>query len=146
MNYENDFSSNLTPPAKDGIGYLVVRVTTAKYAIPLQGATVSIYDNEDNNRILYNLMTNSVGSTDRVEIPTVPASASQTPGNAKPFSTVNIEVSYSGYRPMQFISVPIFDTVLAVQRADMIPGFENGQNYIYDFRESEALEVPENNL
>ncbi len=146
MNNINNYASNSTVYEKTGRGELIVKVTTGKYAIPIQGANVAIYDNEKSHSILFNLSTNSVGSTERIEIPTLPYEASQNPGGINPFSTVNIDVTKSGYTRMQFISVPIFDGVLSVQRADLVPQSENGENYIYDFKESEALEIPDNGL
>ncbi len=146
MNYNNAFSPDSNVFIKSGSGELIVKVTTGKYAIPISDASVSIYDNEDDHAILYNLQTNSSGATEKVSIATIPYAASQSPGGMNPFSTVNIDVTKTGYTRMQFISVPIFDGVLSVQRADLVPASENGENYIYDFTESEALEIPENNL
>ncbi len=130
----------------NGIGYLTVKVSTAGESLPIEGARVTVYDNENENRLLYTLVSDASGLTDKVSIPTVSASESQTPSNQKPYSTVNIEVIFSGYSPVRFQNVPIFDNILSVQRASMVPLSENGENFIYDFNEWSNYPVAPNNL
>jgi hypothetical protein len=141
----DNMQSNVNDASLTGIGYLIVKVSTAAEAIPIEAARVSIFDNEDSNKILYSLLTDSAGLTEQVSIPTVSASESQAPGNNKPYATVNVEVAFSGYSPVRFSNVPIFDNIVSVQRANMVPLSENGENYIYDFNEwSNYLTTPNN--
>ena len=130
MNPEN----NNTPkpsPTPQGEGGLVVRVTTARGAIPLEGAQVNIrnYAKEGEGRgdVLYALVSGSDGKTDLVRLPTVARSDSLSPGNGTPFLTYNVEVFLEGYYSQRYINVPIFDGIIAVQPADMIPLPENGR-------------------
>ena len=147
MNISSNYTqANTTDTDLNGMGFLIVKASTADEAIPLEADRVTIYDNENANKLLYSLLTDSAGLTDRVSIPTVSASESQNPNNSKPFTTVNIEVIFSGYTPVRFSNVPIFDKILSVQRANMIPLAENGENYIYDFNEWSDYPVAPNNL
>lgn len=132
--------------SENGEGYLEVKVSTAKEAIPLGNARVTVYDNENNNAILYSITTDSAGLTERVKIKTVSASASQAPSEGKPYKTVNVEVLASGYTPVHFLNLPIFDNILSVQRANMVPISESGSNLVYDFNEISNYPVFPNNL
>lgn len=147
MNNNNDYIlPENEATTHNGIGYLIVKASTASESIPIAGARVTIYDNENDNAILYSLITDSSGLSERVSIPTASSTESQAPGNSKPFSTVNIEVIFSGYSPVRFLNVPIFDGILSVQRTNMVPLSENGENFIFDFNEWSNYPVAPNNL
>ena len=142
----NNNTESMLNEALNGVGYLTVKASTAKESVPIAGARVAIYDNESKGTLLYSLITDVSGLTERVSIPTVSARESQAPGNPKPYNTVNIEVAFSGYTPVRFQNVPIFDGVLSVQRASMIPQSENGENFIFDFDEWSNYPVAPNEL
>ena len=118
-------------PTPMGEGGLVVRVTTARGAIPLEGAQVNvrnyIKEGEGRGDVLYSLVTGRDGKTEIVRLPTVARSASLSPGNGTPFLSYNVEVFLEGYYSQRYINVPIFDGIIAVQPADMIPLPENGR-------------------
>ena len=81
-----------------GTGYLVVQVTTASSAIPLEGAFVTVsYDTENENDVIYELRTDRDGKTARVPLPAPSRSTSQQPENSRPFSTYTVSVSLLGY-------------------------------------------------
>ena len=147
MNIEVKYTqANTAEASPGGLGFLVVKASTADEAVPIEAARVTVYDNENGNKILYSLLTDSAGLTDQVSIPTVSSSESQNPNNPKPYTTVNVEVIFSGYTPVRFLNVPIFDRILSVQRAHMIPQSDNGENFIYDFNEWSNYPVAPNNL
>lgn len=103
-------------------GDLIVKVSTARGAIPLENAAVSIRSNSSSDGgILYSLSTNSDGQTPRISLPTVPKSASIAPGNPTPYATYSIDVFQEGYVPLWIPSVPIFDSILSIQPAIMVP-------------------------
>lgn len=130
-------------PDMSGTGYLIVRVTTASGAIPLEDALVTIREyNQDNNDIVTVQKTNSSGLTERVALPAPPKFLSLGSGRGKAYSTYYIEVQKENYIPQHYINVPIFDGITAMQNADMIPYPENGQTdrynpYTNNFYESE---------
>ncbi len=124
---QNGSQSN---PSLTGMGYVIVNVTTARGAIPLEGAVVRIFNYEnggENGALVVTQKTNSSGRTERIPLPAPPRSASQTPGNGKSYSTYNIDAQYDGYYNQYYINVPIFDGVTAIQNVDLVPVAENGR-------------------
>ena len=104
------------------VGYLTVTVSTARGAIPLEGATVNIRnDSIENSELLYSLISDRDGRTPKVSLDTPPLSNSDTPGGDTAFSTYNIDVFKNGYTPLFFHNVPIFPGVHSIQPAVMIP-------------------------
>ena len=129
----------------DSLGYLIVKVSTARGAIPLEGASVNIRGGEANNAsILYSLRTNRDGQTERISLPTPARSESQTPSNVAPYSLYSIDVFKEGYVPLSFQKVPVFPTVVSIQPAVMVPAsafdrdsaHRNSPTVISDFPDS----------
>lgn len=122
------------PPAagQTGIGYLIVRVSTARGAIPLSGACVDIRsldadtDAAVRGDIVASLITGRDGSTVRVPLSTAPAAASETPGVRQPFARYSAEVAMKGYRRQTYIGIPVFDGITSIQQAILIPLPEDG--------------------
>ena len=115
----------------DSVGYLVVHVTTARGAIPLEGAAVHIRSNEDADTtpradILYATTTNRDGNTERIPLAAPPRESSMSPSEVPPFSTYHLEVRREGYGMQSFIALPIFSGITAVQPVDLIPLSEDG--------------------
>ena len=128
---------NEAPPPTSGVGYVIVNVTTARGAIPLEGALVRIFDyGEDGNNgsLVVSTKTDSSGRTERLPLPAPPRSASLSPGNGKSYRTYNIDAQYDGYYNQYYINVPIFDGVTALQGVDLVPIAENGRDITYDSR------------
>ncbi len=124
-----------TPPPQapqmndTGMGGVVVRVTTASGAIPLEDALVTVreYRTGSGGDIVATLRTNSSGLTEKISLPAPPRSMSLSPGNGKSYSSYLIQVDKDGYNMQQYINVPVFDGVIAVQNADLVPLPENGE-------------------
>ena len=114
-----------------GTGYLIVRVTTASGAIPLEGAQVGIREyspeNEGGGKFVAALVSGPDGNTEVISRPTHPKSESLVAGNAIPYSTYVAEVRLEGYSDQTFIGIPIFDGIVAIQPVNMIPLPENGK-------------------
>ena len=118
--------------ANAGYGYVIVRVTTARGAIPLENATVTVhsYDPEfESGRgdIISVHKTDPSGLTDRFPLPAPPRELSMSPGNGKSYETYNLSVTKPGYYQQYYASVPVFEGITAIQNADMIPLPDNGQ-------------------
>ena len=112
------------PPAFSGgeNGYLTVKVSTARGAIPLEGATVNIRGNEaDISSVIYSLRSDRDGKIPRVSLSTPPAKESASPQASAPYATYNIDVFKDGYTPLFFHNVPVFSGVTSVQPAVMVP-------------------------
>ena len=111
---------------------MIVRVTTARGAIPLEDATVTVsnYDPEfENGRgdTIAVYTTNSSGLTEKFALPAPPRALSMSPGNGKSYQTYNISVAKDGYYQQYYINAPVFEGITAIQNADMIPLSDNGQ-------------------
>ncbi len=105
-----------------GSGYLVVKVSTARGAIPLEGASVSIRGaSADNSDIIYSLLTNRDGSTSPALLPTPAKLLSQSPGNLQPYSLYSVDVFKEGYGDLSIVNVAVFDSITSIQPAVMIP-------------------------
>ena len=117
---------NPSSNATDSVGYLIVKVTTARGAIPLADASVLIRGGEkENSDVIFSLRTNRDGQTPRLTLPTPPRSASESPNGGVPYATYNVEVAKEGYLPLSFPNVPIFPSILSIQPAVMIPAPES---------------------
>lgn len=119
-----------------GEGYLVVRVSTARGAIPIEGAEVIIRKSDLNDSdIIYSLISSNAGLTPYITLPAPPKSLSRSPNNPKPFATYNIEVRADGYSMQYYNEVPVFDGITSYQNAILVPLPDNvnTDNYTYDF-------------
>lgn len=116
------------------LGYLIVKVSTASGAVPVENVTVVLQGNdEDNGNVFYSLTTNSDGITEKITLPAPNGSLSSAPNPAsRPYSTYNIDVYKEGYYPQHYNNVPIFSGITAVQNARIIPTSEfDAQNPYY---------------
>jgi len=132
MNSASQPQSSAPPAPLSGEGYLTVRVSTARGAIPLEGAQVEVRSNPldltvGRGDVIASLTTGSDGTTERLALPAPPRSQSMRPGEVPPFSTYTVEVFLEGYTSQTYQNVPIFDGVLAIQPAILIPLPENGR-------------------
>ena len=112
-----------TPSERQGeVGYLIVRVSTALGAIPLQNATVNIRPGSaDTSGVLYTLLSDKDGITPKVALPAPPRELSEHPGESVPFSSWNVDVYKEGYVPVSFQSIPVYSSVVSVQPAVLVP-------------------------
>lgn len=104
-------------------GYLIVKVSTANGAIPIENASVIVQGKDENNQnVLLSLLTDRDGLTPRITLPAPPKELSEAPSpSSKPYSVYNIDVFKEGYYPQHYNGVPIFQNVTAVQNAHIIP-------------------------
>ena len=113
-------------------GYLIVHVTTARGAIPLEGVRVQIRDypqaeTAGRGDVIATLISGRDGNTPPLSLPAPPRANSQQPSNKKPYEPYHIEVSLEGFFKQSYANVPIFDGIAAIQPADLIPLPENGR-------------------
>lgn len=104
----------------DHCGLLAVNVTTAKGALPIAGAHISVTD--ENGAIMAFLTTDISGKTHAISLPTPPESLSENPENTlKPYAAYNVLVTAEGFYPVEVLKIPIFDTVQSIQPIDLVP-------------------------
>lgn len=106
-------------------GSLIVNVTTADGIVPIEGASVAVSISDGGDLTPYsNLTTDSSGRTEKITIPTPPRAASQTPDGTdgtKPYSTIVIEASKSGFYSNRYVNALVFPDILTIQNVHMIP-------------------------
>ena len=118
-------------PSTDGQGYLIVHVTTARGAIPIEGAQVIVRNYleppaGDRGDTVATLVSGMGGNTVRLPLSAPPRISSTKPSNGKPYASYVVEVRREGYYDQIYSGVPIFDGITAIQPADLIPLPENG--------------------
>lgn len=131
-----------------GTGYLILHVTTARGAIPLEGARALIRTylpttSPDRADVIATLISGRDGNTPRLSLPAPPRANSQRPGNQPPYASYLAEIRLEGFFDQSYAGIPIFDGVTAIQPVEMIPLPENGQSDSHTpdgirFYESEA--------
>lgn len=120
------------------IGYLIVKVSTARGAIPLENATVSVRGAPaQDSGIIYSLETDASGLTPRLALKTPPRELSLSPDNATPYSLWNIDVFCKGFSTAHYTGVPIYGGITSVQNAELIP-LPEGFLPLESFNESSA--------
>ncbi|MBR5152342.1 MAG: carboxypeptidase regulatory-like domain-containing protein [Clostridia bacterium] len=125
-----------TTADREGMGTLQVTVTLARGAIPVEGATVTVYEAGENGRELKRLWTDQSGNTEFLPLPAPALSLSQTPDEASSsYSSYTIRVTQPGFYPELRLNVPVFDGVTSIQPIGLIPlseGQVNPQELVVD--------------
>lgn len=114
------------------VGYLVVRVSTAGGAIPIENAVVIVRGYDVDSEVFHSLTTDRSGLTERLEL-SAPSQALTLSPEVKesPFTPYSIDVYCEGYYPQYYVNVPIFEGIVAIQDARIIPLSEPGGADIY---------------
>ena len=121
--------------SNDSVGFLTVMVSTARGAIPLEGATVNVRgDIPESSEIIYSMLSDRDGKTPKIPLSAPPLSNSEAPGKDLAYRTYNIDVFKDGYVPLFFHKVPIFPSVHSIQPAVMVPEDKNAPYEITDNR------------
>ena len=122
---ESNPLSDYIPPAapETGIAHLRIWVTTARQAVPIEGARVVVTkEGDDGGQSLVKVLTtNQDGNTATIDLPAVAAQYSQTPGFDHPYTTYTIEISKPGYFTIKNTHVPLYGGITSIQPADLIP-------------------------
>ena len=119
-------------PPMSGTGYLIVRVSTALGAIPVEGATVTVrshlasaFPGTERGSIIQVLISNRDGNTPRIALMAPARSNSTSPGNGIPYATYNIDVEADGFYSQYFSNVPVYDGITSIQPATLAPISQN---------------------
>lgn len=108
-------------------GTLIVAVSAASGALPIEGALVTVKGStNDNAGVLSVVTTDRSGRTPRITLPAPPAAESESPGVEKPYATYNVDVDKEGYFPKSFTNVPLFAGTTSIQPVNLIPLTEYG--------------------
>ncbi len=123
-----------------GLGTLIVETTTADKALPVENVEVVIKDNDGN--LLYNLVTNENGITERVELDTVDIEASLDKNyEGRPYEIYTVGVKADGFMDKTIRGVQIYDTINSRLPITMLPTINSK-----GAKNSMTIDLPENNL
>jgi hypothetical protein len=116
----------------NGTGYLLVRVSTALGAIPLEGATVTVREHISaaegyRGAIIASTSTDRDGKTARIPLAAPLRALSFRPNGGLPYALYNIDVELVGYYRRFFNAVPVYDTVTSIQPAVLVPIAESAR-------------------
>lgn len=100
-------------------GYIQVHAYTSRARLPLQNVAV-VVAMPDGTAIAMRL-TDRSGMIPFVEIPVPDRTDSQSPGNARPFTTVNLYAWLAGYEQEEFEGVQVFADTITDQHMEMVP-------------------------
>lgn len=111
---------NALPAAEEHMGMIRVRVTTAKGARPVSGATVIITkENADGTEELLSIQVTGIsGEIENVQVPSPPPSEDQRNPAAFHYDAA---VYAEGYYRERSRSIPVFPDIVSVQTFDLIP-------------------------
>ena len=127
---------------EQNIGYLIVNVATARGAIPVGGAAVTVYDADSEGRpIVASVITDSSGKTPKLALAAPDRSISMQPGTTKPYASYLVEIEKEGYYTVTNSGVPVFSGITSIQPVDLIPLSESDSQNIYP---RSGLNIPEN--
>ncbi len=102
------------------IGYLSIQARTANDAVPLDGVSVKVLDDEGNT--IYTLTTDENGETQTVPLETLDKSFSQNPYySGTPYYNYNVLAQAAGFNNLYISNIPIFDGETAMLPLTLIP-------------------------
>ena len=110
----------------DGIGNIIVEVTTGRGAVPLSGVDVvidrlDVYDPKGRQELIAVETTDQSGRTKPVPVKTVSRELSLEPGNSEPFSTFYVTASEKDFEPVKNRPVDVFANEVSILKIDLVP-------------------------
>ena len=141
---EDGAAEEETPPAPEqaaepetDTGYIQVRTFTARQAIPVPGAVVTITrKNGDKDELIRIMQTDISGLSPVVAVPTVSRELSLQPGTIPPYTAYTIQSDAEGYYSVRNLNVPVYGGITAVQPVEMIPLPEQVTSGMLEFPET----------
>ena len=111
-----------------GSADLIVQVFTARQALPISGATVTVSrGGETRLEGIAVHITDENGKTPAISLPTPPKYLAETPGNVRPYSEYVVGVKKEGYFDNIVRGIQMFDSITTIEPVNMIP-LPMGQN------------------
>ena len=100
-------------------GYIQAKAYTSRAQLPVEDAAVSVVD--ENGRLLGLRTTNSSGLTTPIRLEVPDPAQSQSPGNPRPFVTVNLYARAEDYEQVLVRGVQIFPGTVTTQELQFVP-------------------------
>lgn len=110
----------------DGIGNIIVEVTTGRGAVPLSGVDVvidrlDVYDPKGRQELIAVETTDQSGRTKPVPVKTVSRELSLEPGNTEPFSTFYVTAAEKDFEPVKSRPVDVFANEVSILKINLVP-------------------------
>ena len=121
-------------------GYIQVKAYTSRAQLPVEDAAVSVVD--DQGRLLGLRTTDSSGLTTPIRLEVPELSESQSPGNSKPFVTVNLYARAEDYEQVLARGIQVFADTVTIQELQLIPLSELPASW----NQVEVFDTPPQNL
>lgn len=102
-------------------GFLQVSVVAGDTMKPLQDARVSISYSGKPETDIEQLVTDSDGQTDAVELAAPPVEYSMEPGDVQPYAEYSVTVTASGYESFNVSGISLFADTTALQGIRLVP-------------------------
>ena len=102
-------------------GFLQVNVVSIVNNFPIQNATVRISSTAAPDQTIEEITTNSSGQTEEVTLDAPPLEYSLTPGDNRPYSEYNLEITAPGFKPQTILGTEILPDATAIQPAALEP-------------------------
>lgn len=108
-------------------GKFQIKVITIIGNRPVSGASVRVYVSGNPDNVLYELITNSSGLTDEIELEAPSIAYSTAPSEPQPYAEYTVDVTAEGYEPAEISSNEILPDTTAILEVRMTPLKENIQ-------------------
>ena len=101
------------------VGYIQAMAYASRARLPLEDVAVSVVD--DDGRLLGLRTTNSSGQTTPIRLTVPDRAESQSPGQEKPFVTVNLYARAEGYEQVLIRDIQVFADTVTEQDLQLVP-------------------------
>ena len=122
------------------VGYLQATAYASRARLPLEDVAVSVVDDE--GRLLGLRTTNSSGKTTPIRLTVPDRAESQSPGQEKPFVTVNLYARAEGYEQILVRGIQVFADTVTDQELQLVPLSELPGSW----KQVEVYDTPPQNL
>lgn len=102
-------------------GQLMVNVLSRQNNYPVPDATVSISYTGEPDNVLEQLVTNSSGQTETLDVSAPPLEYSQNPSEEQPYAEYTVRIQADGFEPYEVSGAEVFSGQLAIQGALLRP-------------------------
>ncbi len=102
-------------------GLLQVNVVSIINNFPIQNATVRIFDSSRPDNTVEEVTTNSSGQTQQVTLEAPPVEYSLTPGDNRPYSEYNLEITAPGFKTQTITGTEILPDSTSIQPVALEP-------------------------
>lgn len=121
-------------------GYIQAKAYTSRAKLPVEDAAVSVVDEE--GRLLGLRTTNSSGLTTPIRLEVPDKVQSQSPGNGKPFVSVNLYARAEDFEQVLVRGVQVFADTVTTQELQFVPLSELPGSW----KQVEVFDTPPQNL